>query len=198
MLFYLSPEETIEALKSQAHSLKALTYATYEQSNYHSRYCLTRPVRHVNFDNGGFADFHALEEIHLIRKCPNFENAVLCGRSPPRLRELTIDDYYPLWKSGCRKASENPSTEDLIKATPFLRVHSPSTPKNLTTMTVNYVYNSAGPVGLRESEGKTISETAAAIKGQVWVDIICGIQASLPILSTVSSRRAPTTRRVVV
>jgi hypothetical protein len=90
------------------------------------------------------------------------------------LRELSAHSHFPLWKSGCRKALENPSTEDLIGATPFLRVSSPCVPESLTTITINYVYKDRGPVELRESEGTTISETAKAIKDKFGLTLSVG------------------------
>jgi hypothetical protein len=90
------------------------------------------------------------------------------------LRELSADSYFPLWKSGCRKASESPSTEDLIAATPFLRVSSPCTPESLSKITINYVYKDRGPIELRESEGTTISETAKASKEKFGLTLSVG------------------------
>ena len=110
----------------------------------------------------------------MIGKCSNFEYAVLCGRSPPQLRELSMDSYFPLWKSGCRKASETPTVDDLIRATPFLRVDSPRIPESLTNITINYVYKDRGPVALRESEGTTISETAKVAKDKFRLTLFVG------------------------
>ena len=149
MLFHTAPEQTIEALRLQAHSLQALSYSTngHYMAGLQGRSHSSR-VKKVAFGDGGFSDFHALERVHLIGDCKNFENAILCGRSPPKLRELTTEATHEwsfmLMKPWLALEARAGTGEYLIGHTPFLRVESPCIPESLTTFNMIYMNDESG------------------------------------------------------
>lgn len=90
--------------------------------------------------DGGFADFHHLENVSLIGDCALFERALISTRSPPNLRHLTFASVSPFRNSagGGTHPSATPAEGDtaLLTYVPFLRTPSASIPKNLQTLDV--------------------------------------------------------------
>jgi hypothetical protein len=139
MLFATMPDVAVAALKSQAHSLKSLTYATRLNMFYGSRsFHVARHTRDIGVADGEFSNFQALEKVHLIGSCRNFERALLCTRSPPNLRELIVEGERDGWLHNLDPGLDAVTTEHYIKGMSFLRVPSPCIPKSLKSMTFIY------------------------------------------------------------
>ena len=138
-LFATMPDVAVAALKLQAHSLKSLTYATNPNIFWSSNlFNIARHTRDTGVVDGEFASFQALEKVHLIGSCRNFERALLCTRSPPNLRELIVESEQNGWLHNLDPGLEAVTTEHYMKDMSFLRVPSPCIPKSLKSITFTY------------------------------------------------------------
>lgn len=138
-LFRTDSEASVQALAQQKHSLKWLAYATpYPVTGLHANTQVNR--RHKAPHDGGFADFHYLEEVALFGECREFERALMTTKCPPNLKSIKIKARLP-FSASYDGYDDDDTGSDFLKLTPFLRAPSCCVSETLEHLDITFEWS---------------------------------------------------------